>query len=429
MDLFAWERHHWLSGRALPVSLLGRPGRGILRILFLPASFAVLAWAYAPARSAAACDTNGAEVAAEAGADCARAWFDANLRINEIQAVGTAESYKLRPSAAMQSLIRMGSSDDAKALDFAQAPLPEQLKMGARSLEFDIAYDPKGGLYKIPAGASMAGELVSDDYIAGMSTPGFKVIHILDIDFNSSCVTLVACLQTVAAWSRANKDHLPVAITLKSNDDRTPMPGATRPAKFDAAVFDALDAEIRSVFHPDELITPDMVQGSHATLREAVLAHDWPKLGAARGKLLFVLDDTPQKTALYRGKRQSLEGRAMFITTDDKSPAAAFITVENPAKQAAAITANVKAGFMVHTYADAETKEARSGNTQRRDRAIASGAQIISTDFLVADPRIGKYIARLPDNRIAQCDVQASPQRCQGRDVESGAGLAPEGSP
>lgn len=383
-------------------------------LLTLPSGYS-LAWAEA------GCDTGAPEVAANASAECARAWFDANLRINDIQTVGTAESYKLKPSAAMLSLIRMGSSDDAKALDFAQPPIEEQLKLGARSLTFDIAYDPKGGLYKIPAGASMAGELVPEDYIAAMSTPGFKVIHILDIDFNSSCVTLASCLQALASWSRANKDHLPVMVALRSNDDRTPMPGATRPAKFDAAVFDALDAEIRSVFHPDELITPDAVQGGHANLREAVLAHEWPKLGAARGKILFVLDDTPQKAALYRGKRQSLEGRAMFIATDDKSPAAAFMTVENPVKQAATITAKVKAGFMVHTFADADTKEARSGNTQRRDLAFASGAQRVSTDFLVADGQIGKYAVRLPANRVAQCGAQSLPQRCQGRDVESGA--------
>ncbi|HET7083362.1 MAG TPA: Ca2+-dependent phosphoinositide-specific phospholipase C [Rhizomicrobium sp.] len=380
----------------------------------------VLPLAHTPAGAASACDTGAAEPAA-GDASCARAWFDANLHINEIQTVGTAESYKLRPSDSMLSLIRMGSSDDAKALDFAEPPIAEQLKMGARSLTFDVAYDPKGGLYKIPAGASMAGELIPDDYIAAMATPGFKVIHILDIDFNSNCVTLVSCLQAVASWSRANKDHLPIVIALKSNDDRTPMPGATRPVTFDGAVFDALDAEIRTVFQPGDLITPDQVQGTHVSLREAVLAHDWPKLAAARGKILFVLDDTPQKTALYRGKRASLEGRAMFIVTDDKSPAAAFVTVENPAKQASAIAADVKAGFMVHTFADADTKEARAGSTQRRDQAFASGAQIVSTDFLVADAHIGKYAVRLPGNRVAQCSAPVAPQHCQGRDVESGA--------
>jgi hypothetical protein len=158
-----------------------------------------------------------------------------------------------------------------------------------------------------------------------------------------------------------------------------------------------------------------------------VLAHDWPKLGSARGKILFVLDDTPQKTALYRGKRQSLEGRAMFISTDDKSPAAAFVTVENPVKQAPAIGASVKAGFMVHTFADADTKEARSSDTERRDWAFASGAQLVSTDFLIADSEIGKYAVRLPYNRVGQCDVQMPLQRCQGRDVESGA--LPEAAP
>jgi hypothetical protein len=361
-----------------------------------------------------------AKDAYSAGQGCARAWFDENLRINEIQTVGTSESYKLAPSAPMLSLIKMGSDEDAQALDFAEPPVALQLASGARSLEFDIAYDPKGGLFKYPAGASMADDLVPADYVAAMTQPGFKVIHILDIDFNSSCVTLVACLQSVATWSRANADHVPIVILLRSNDDRTPMPGATRPIKFDAAAFDALDAEIRSVFRPDELITPDAVQGSYPTLREAVAAHNWPKLGGARGKVLFVLDDSQQKIALYRGTRHALEGRAMFVCTDDKSPAAGFITIENPAKDATAITAAVKAGLIVHAFADADTKEARTANTLRRDWAFASGAQLVSTDFLVADPRIGKYQVQVPGNHRGQCDVQLSPERCDGLDVEVG---------
>ena len=385
-----------------------------------------LAWV--PAQGAPpVCDLKAGD-ANSAGPGCARAWFDANLRINEIQSVGTSESYKLLPSGPMMSLIKLGSDADAQALDFAEPGIVEQLNAGARSLAFDVAYDPKGGLYKYPAGSSMAGELVADDYIAAMSAPGFKVIHILDIDFNSSCATLAACLRSVANWSRANSGHLPIVIALRSNDDRTPMPGATRPAKFDAAAFDALDAEIRAVFKPEELITPDMVQAGYPTLREAVAAHNWPKVGPSRGKVLFVLDDVAPKVALYRGARHSLEGRAMFVNTDDKSPAAAFITDENPAKDAAAITAHVKAGLMVHTFADADTREARKNDTLRRDWAFASGAQVISTDFFMPDKRIGKYDVRVPGGRVAQCDVQISPQRCGGWDVESG-GQAEAGRP
>jgi hypothetical protein len=366
-----------------------------------------------------ACDLH-ARAAARAGMGCARAWFDANIRLNDIQLVGTAESYKLRPSAAMLGLIRMGSAEDAKALDFAEPPITEQLDLGARSLEFDVAYDPKGGLYSHPAGAPMAMELVSDQYIHDMAQPGFKVIHILDIDFNSSCVTLVNCLEAVARWSRAHPDHLPIVVALRTNDDKTPMPGATHPQMFDAAAFDALDGAITKVFRLDEIITPDKVQDGSPSLREAVQTRGWPSLGASRGKVLFLLDDSKEKVGLYRGARASLEKRVMFISTDEKSPAAAFITVEDPSKAPGMITGAVKAGFMVHTYADADTKEARANDPARRDKAFASGAQIISTDFFLADPRIGKYQVRLAKGHAGQCDVLFLSERCGGLDVETG---------
>ena len=168
--------------------------------------------------------------AKSAGPECARSWFDSHLRLNDVQTAGTAESYKLRPSSTLVTLISMGSKADALQLDFGEPPIDQQLNLGARSLTFDIAFDPDGGLYEHPSGALMAGQFLEDNYIAIMSKPGFKVIHILDIDFNSSCLTLNLCLQSVASWSRKNPDHLPLVIMLRTNDDRTPMPGATTPS-------------------------------------------------------------------------------------------------------------------------------------------------------------------------------------------------------
>ncbi len=373
----------------------------------------------APVCAQTPCNLAAADARA-AGPGCAKAWFDANLRLNEIQTVGTAESYKLRPSPAMLKLVGRGSDDDVLALDYGEPPIADQLNAGARSLTFDVAYDPKGGLYKLPAGANMAGDLVDDSYIAAMTPPGFKVIHIIDIDFNTLCATLKDCLASVATWSRAHPQHVPIVIALKTNDERTPMPGATRPARFDAAAFDALDAEIRSVFKPEELITPDMVQGSAATLRQGLKANGWPRLGTVRGKVLFLLDDTPAKVALYRGTRTSLEGRAMFVATDVNSPIAAFVTVENPATDSAAVTAAVKDGLMVRTFADADTKEARAGSSLRADWAFAAGAQVIATDFVIPDPRIGKYEVHVPNRRYTQCNVQLNPERCMGFGVETG---------
>ena len=380
----------------------------------------LLAFAVLPAggqQAPAACALAAADARA-AGPGCVQAWFDANLHMNEIQAVGTADSYKQRPSPGILALVHRGSDDDVKAVDFAEPPIAQQLDAGARSLEFDIAWDPKGGLYKYPVGAGMADELVPDDYVAAMSTPGFKVVHILDIDFTTSCMTLAACLETVAAWSRAHPAHVPLVINLTSNDIGTPMPGAAKPAKFTSAVFDALDAQIRAVFRPEEIITPDQVQGAAPTLRDAIRTGGWPLLGAVRGKVMFVLDDKPAKVALYRGARKALEGRVMFVATNTASPAAAFVTVENPAKQSAAVMDAVKSGFMVRTYADSDTREARAGLTIRRDWALASGAQVISTDFLLPDGRIGRYQVRLADGRVAQCNVLLAPARCFGLDVE-----------
>ena len=73
-----------------------------------------------------------------------------------------------------------------------------------------------------------------------MSTPGFKTIHVMDVDFNSSCRTLKACLGQVADWSAHHKGHVPIVIVLHADDQRTPMPGAVHPLAFDAAAMNSL---------------------------------------------------------------------------------------------------------------------------------------------------------------------------------------------
>ena len=78
-----------------------------------------------------------------------------------------------------------------------------QLNMGARALTFDIASDSKGGLYAHPSGALMAMELMSDPYVHDMSQPGFKVLHILDIDFESSCMTLARSVPSASPMARS----------------------------------------------------------------------------------------------------------------------------------------------------------------------------------------------------------------------------------
>jgi hypothetical protein len=360
--------------------------------------------------SAQACDNH-----------CSPGWMDANLRLNQVQVVATAESYKQRPDSALMGLIRMGGKKDAEALDFGLTPVSAQLDHDVRGLQFDIAYDPKGGAYKSPAGAGMAMDLLPDDYIRAMAKPGFKVIHVLDVDYRSSCLTFTDCLKQVASWSKAHPGHLPIFISLTINDTKTPMPGATAPVPCDATAMDALDSEIRAVFAPGQMITPDQVQGSHPTLRDAALAHAWPSLSQARGKVVFVLNDAGKAKA-YQGSRKSLEGRVMFVAGDETSPQAAFVSIPDPVKDGAHIQQAVRAGFMVITRADEDTREARENRIARRQAAFASDAQIVQTDFAQPDPAIGGYRVSLADNPGAMCGKTDAPEHCL-RLLDSGAAV------
>jgi hypothetical protein len=379
---------------------------------------AVTALLLSAAPAAAACNLDAPD-AASAGPDCAHAWMDRNLHLNDLVTVGTHNSYKAAMPAPIMALLKGVAPTQALGLDYVHLPLAEQLDDGARAIEIDVAYDPKGGLFAHPAGAAMTGVPVPDDYVAAMSKPGFKVLHVQDIDYRAVCITFVECLHELKDWSRAHPDHIPILITLNAKDDAIPMPGSVTPLKFDTAAFDALDAEVLSVFSRDELVTPDQVQGSYPTLRDAVLNHGWPTLGETRGKFLFALDEEGDKIAAYRAGRKSLEGRVMFVNAPEDSPAAAYLTLNEALTDTAHITADVQKGFLVRTRADADTMEARSNSTARRDKALMSGAQYVSTDYMEPDTRFGSYIARMPSGVIAACNPQRHPERCAGLPIET----------
>jgi hypothetical protein len=383
----------------------------------LSATIAVLVFSTVPAL--AICNL-GAPDAATAGVRCARAWMDRNLHLNDIVTVGTHNSYKEAIPDKIMELVRMGARKSAEGLDYSHVPLADQLNDGARAIEIDVVYDPQGGLYAHPAGAAMTGMTLPAAFADTMAKPGFKVLHVQDIDYRSVCATLVVCLRELKTWSAAHPDHIPILVTMNAKDDEIPFPGSVTPLKFNTAAFDALDAEILSVFSRSEIVTPDEVQGSFPTLREAVLQHGWPTLGEARGKFVFALDEDGDKIKAYQGARKSLEGRMMFVNAPEDSPAAAYLTLNEALTDAAHITHDVDLGYLVRTRADADTVEARANDTARRDKALSSGAQYVSTDYMQPDTRFGPYQARMPKGFIAACNPQRHPERCAGLPIEAG---------
>lgn len=340
---------------------------------------------------------------------CTRAAVDA-LPMNAIQVIGTHNSYKQAIAPKEMTLVRAANPKVADTLDYSKPPLTDQLNAGARQLELDYVYDPEGGRYATPLGRKMVPDTTPYD-LAPLKKPGLKVMHVPDVDYRSVCPLFTECLKEIRAWSKAHPDHVPILIIMNLKQDQLKLPGAVKLLPFDAAAMDAIDREIRSVFPESELITPDKVQGRHATLREAVTTTGWPKLKAARGKFLFAIDEPPAVVEAYRGGRKNLEGRVCFINSPSEDhPAAAYFTLNEPDELGARIRKDVAAGFIVRTRADADTWEARRNDRTRQAEAFASGAQYVSTDYMTPDPRFGPYEAHLPGGGIARLDPADRPK-------------------
>ena len=385
--------------------------------VWLPA-FAILAIALAAASCsqiapASACNLD-APSASAAGTGCAEQWIDANVAINQLQSFGTHNSYKEKIAPAEMALIAERLPKVAPTLDYEHRSLAEQLDKGARQIELDPSDDPDGGLYSTPLARTILAErgIALEPYdLSVMAKPGLKVIHVADIDYRSHCLLFVDCLRQVKAWSDAHPRHTPILMMINPKSSGIPWTGAAKVIPWSKAAFERMDVEIRSVFGEDQLLTPDDVRGSHATLREAVTSGGWPKLGQARGKVIFTMDLSPEANAPYAEGHPSLKGRAAFMTTYPEAPEAAYFTMNEPEAQQADIQKLVREGFLVRTRADADTVEARAGTTTRRAAAISSGAQYISTDYLWPDLRFGTgYTASLPNGVITRCNpVNAQP--------------------
>jgi hypothetical protein len=316
------------------------------------------------------------------------------LPLNQIQVLGSHNSYKKAIDPALMQRLLKENFESYSALDYSHATFREQLDLGLRKLELDVVHDPNGGLYAKPIGLRIqeqesGGNAPTYDPEGKMTQPGLKLIHIPDIDFRSQAFTFRDALRELRAWSDAHPRHLPIAITMNAKDTGAEMTNAVKPLRFDSAAFDAWDAEIREIFPPEKLLTPDDVRGNFPTLEAAVQAHAWPTLGRTRGRFLFVLDETGEKLETYVAGHPSLRSRVMFVNATEGRPEAGFRIVNDPIASFHYIQKLVRSGYLVRTRSDADTREARTGDYMRMHAAFDSGAHFVSTDYYRPDPKIG----------------------------------------
>ena len=301
------------------------------------------------------------------------------LRMNQFQALGSHNSYHIeQPPETIDLYVTIDPS--AYNLAFTHPPLTEQLGLGVRQFELDVFSDPAG------------------DRFAPLGTPGSKVLHIDLLDEATQSALFRSCLAELAAWSATHSRHMPIAILLEVKEGFLKPTGPVTPAD-----LVALDAEIRSVFGPDQLVTPDFVRGVgrdggadgagrvFPDLESAILDVGWPRLDDTRGPVHVPARERARR---LRERRPDPRGRVAFPPSAPGQPDAAFVKVDDPqGANLAQIQQLVADGYMVRTRADLPVDTGLSGDATRLADALASGAHWVSGDYLTPTDYRGGYDA------------------------------------
>ncbi|MBB5351216.1 hypothetical protein HNR46_001450 [Haloferula luteola] len=306
------------------------------------------------------------------------AWGE-ELRLNDFQMIGTHNSYHLSPTEAELQMIARNKPEDAKAVVYSNRTLTEQLNRGIRQFELDLWSDPSGRRFAHPMALRLAsrpgssGGVSSHDPAGKLLWPGAKVLHAPHYDFRTTVLTLKDALEEMGKWSEEHPDHHPVMVILE-------LKGQTK--DWTNEKLKVLEAEVLEGMSRERLLTPDDVRGDAKDLRSAVVGRGWPEMSQCQGKFLLMLDNEGEVRDGYVDADPILKGRLLFPSCESENePAAGWFKLNNVMKDAQRIRQLVESGFLVRTRSDVGLKEGRENDPTRRDLALKSGAQFVSTDF------------------------------------------------
>jgi len=322
--------------------------------------------------SGGAAPTTGGDTSATSGADTSTGEpLPDGLRVNQLQAMGTHNSYHVSSGASVIEL------------DYTHKPLAEQLDNGARQFELDINFKQPG------------------DPIA--------VYHLELLDQGTTCMLLTECLQALRGWSEAHPGHHMLYLMLEFKTNYNAVLGPD--------LMDTLEQEILSVWPREQIVAPDDVQGDAADLSAGLAARGWPTIDASRGKLLIVLHDP----GFWRDKyvEAGLAGHLLFPDAfgDLTLPYAAVHTLNDPTADAGKIAAALAAGHLVRTRADSDNVEPLAGDYTRATAALASGATFISTDYPPPKGEVD-FVFSIPEGTPSRCNPVTAPGDCTSAEIE-----------
>ncbi len=319
--------------------------------------------------------------------------FDDNLPINQIQTLGSHNSYKIMTEKCIHNLIKLANPfvkkglTPAQQMEYNHLPLDSQLEnYGLRNFELDIYRDTAGGRYYHRQGMALCFKSTKSN-VDALLWPGLKVLHISDIDFNTHYYTFKDALYAVKKWSDAHPTHIPIYILIETKEDgisdHVKIAGFKTAIKFDEKGMQEITHDINFIFKDDmqHILMPDDVRKNHTSLNEAIQQEGWPRLKDARGKIIFIINGGAHVTEQLIKTHPSFQGLPYFSFTEPDRPESAFIKCDNPNTDFEKMKQSVAKGYIVRTRGDADTEEARKNDYSSFEKAKLTGSQIISTDF------------------------------------------------
>lgn len=298
--------------------------------------------------------------------DLARAGTD-GARMNRLQYLATHNSYKtgLVPATRFLYHVPLFAVMGDK-YDYCFDPLTDQLNKGIRSIELDPNYVRTDG--------GSAVETVHSDLLEACS----------------SCVDFGLALKEIRMWMDYNPSALPIVVLLEPKGRKSYVPEA----------FDAYDGIIRKTFGERLIVPADFLGDDFATFDDFRRADAWPEIGAVRGKIMFLLHSKPYVNNYVRDYRDMREW-SMFPALDfrllkrrpELSKYACF-AVSNSAAKDERIRDLISKGYMVRTRLDKYSVV----SDKARERGVASGANILSTDYPPTDSGRYDYTCRINED-------------------------------
>lgn len=314
--------------------------------------------------------------------------------MNQIKVLASHNSYKVAPTARTMKFIEkfkrfLGEDNQPFQLAYSHVSLRDQFsKFNIRGIELDVYNDPEGGhFFKHKLNFFIPKQKIKDAAYEAMKKPGFKIIHIPDIDYQTHYLTLESALLELNGWSMENPSHAPifVNIELKSRamgDESKILNwlGFPKAIPFTSQAFHQMDSLFKSTLKT--LYSPSAFIHGEASMQERLKNQGWPLLQDIRGRIFVIIQG--------KGSDQFPTFGSAFKYGNEQDSNCIFLLRDNP--KDVNVLQMLSERFMIRTRTDAGTIEARKNDFSRLKEALQSKAQILSTDYYIPDPKIGPFV-------------------------------------